>query len=80
MKVTFTNALTGEYMWYTITLKAITSELAEVISIISTVRQKVIRPIPLKNPLDVPITMVISCAHSEISIVNTVVIPAKYVY
>ena len=79
VKLAFTNPITGDFVWYVLNFKAVPSEFVESIYISSIVRQKTIKPFMLKNPTDNTITIAVSCAHSEITVPNTINIPPRYV-
>ena len=68
MRVTFRNEETGEFCFYLLTFKAISSGTIEVIKLDTTVRQRVIHTIAVHNPLPIQVSISTNCSLYDISL------------
>jgi len=67
-EVHFINDKTGEYLFYTVSLKAEAAGVLQAIAMQAPLRQLTSHMLPLHNPLDVPVTYTASVANAEVSV------------
>ncbi|XP_048520745.1 hydrocephalus-inducing protein homolog isoform X1 [Dendroctonus ponderosae] len=73
-KVTFTNPQTGEYEFFEISFKVLSSEPVEVIKFHGRVREHFTQHFTLENPVDVPVTYDLECAEKILTFPNSLTI------
>uniref|UniRef100_A0A8C2T888 HYDIN axonemal central pair apparatus protein n=1 Tax=Coturnix japonica TaxID=93934 RepID=A0A8C2T888_COTJA len=75
--VTFINEVTEEYLFYTVTFKAIASGPIGTVEVSAAVRQSVSSSIKVDNPLDDPVVFDIDCKVPEITVPPHFTVPAQ---
>ena len=73
-EVYFTNEKTGEFIFYKLQLKADAAGVLETIDIQAPLRQLSHRPLPLSNPLDVPVTFSATVNNAEVVVPSSLTI------
>ena len=68
IRVAFKNEDTGEYCFYLLTFKAVSAGTIDVISLDTTVRQRVIHTISVQNPLPIQVSISTNCSLYDISL------------
>ena len=68
IRVTFKNEDTGEYCFYLLTFKAVSAGTIDVISLDTTVRQRVIHTISVHNPLPIQVSISTNSSLYDISL------------
>ena len=67
-EVHFINDKTGEYLFYTLNLKAEAAGVLQSIAMQAPLRQLTVHQLPLHNPLDVPVAFTATVNNSEVSV------------
>jgi len=75
-EVHFINDKTGEYLFYTLSLKAETAGVLQTISMQAPLRQLTSHMLPLHNLLDVPTTFSASVNNGEVSVPGSITVEA----
>ncbi|XP_055993028.1 hydrocephalus-inducing protein homolog [Sorex fumeus] len=76
-KVIFRNEQTSEYLFYTISFKAIPSGVIKTIEMVSLVRQSTSASIKLENPLPYAVTFSVDCRLPDVSLPSQFTIPGN---
>ncbi|XP_054934790.1 hydrocephalus-inducing protein homolog [Physeter macrocephalus] len=76
-KVIFRNEVTNEFLYYTVSFRAIPSGIIKTIEMVSPVRQRTSASIKVENPLPYSVTFSTECRVPDISLPSQFVVPAN---